>query len=87
MAILGGIGDSFLFIFYQDIYLPLSDAYLRGYSLLETNPLLCYSLYDFNDHSIYHTYYNTMHANEKDLGPFRSRQVSEFRSGDFYRIL
>ena len=87
MAILCGIGNSLFFVLYQNINLPLSDAYFRGNSLLETNPLLCSSLYDFNDHSIYHTYYDTMHTNEKDLESFRSRQVFELRSGEFCRIL
>ena len=87
MGILGRIGNSFFFVLYQDIYLPLSHADLRGGSLLETNPLLCYSLYDFDNHSIYYSHYNPMHANEQDLGSFRPRQVSECRSGDFCRIL
>ena len=75
-----------LFFFRISICLFLLRVF-RSDSLLETNPLLCYSLYDFDEHSTYHTYHNTMHANEKGLETFRSRQVFELRSDDFCRIL
>ena len=87
MAILDGMGRNFCIVLYQDIYLPLSAAYFRGDSLLETNPLLCYSLYDFDEHLFCHTSHDAMHADEEDLGSFNSRQVCEFRSGEFCSIL